>query len=246
MRPDTVENFLDYVESDFFDGLIFHRVVNDPNPFVIQAGAYDPNLYLANSGNDPNYFKDPLWIKDPNFFHTPNAPVDSEADNGFSNIRGTVAMALSGGDADSGTSQFFINLTDNSFLDLQDFTVFGEVIEGMEPNGVVDTITAVATQTIGDNIDTQMEDVPDANTPVIIADVVVEQVFESDSGSFTNVDYLRAADGELRTYVGQGNFSGKRYTQSFSDQELFDVDSLRWVQTAVAGFGVAAFDLFAV
>ena len=241
--PETVENFLDYVESDFFDGLIFHRVVNDPNPFVIQAGAYDPNLYLANDDTDPNYFLNPNWTKDPNFFHVPNEPVDSEADNGFSNIRGTVAMALSGGDADSGTSQFFINLTDNSFLDAQDFTVFGEVIVGMELNGVVDTIGSVATQSIGDSGPFSMEDVPDANTPVIIEDVVVEQVFESDSGTFTNVDYLRAADGELRTYVGQGNFSGKRYTHSFSDQELLGVDSLRWVQTAVAGFGVAVFDL---
>lgn len=240
--PDTVENFLDYVETDFYDGLIFHRVVNDPNPFVIQAGAFDPNLYDPNPGNDPNFFLNPNWTKDPNFFHTPNAPVDSEADNGFSNIRGTVAMALSGGDADSGTSQFFISLTDNSFLDAQDFTVFGEVIVGMEPNGIVDTIGAVATQTIGDGV-FKLTDVPDANTPVIIQNVTIERVFESDSGTFTNVDFLNAADGELRTYVGQGNFSGKRYTHSFAEEKFLGVQSLRWTQTAVPTFDVPAFDI---
>lgn len=240
--PKTVENFLDYVESDFYDGLIFHRVVNDPNPFVIQAGAYDPNLYLANSGNDPNFFLNPNWTKDPNFFHTPNDPVDSEADNGFSNIRGTVAMALAGGDPDSGTSQFFISLTDNSFLDAQDFTVFGEVIIGMEPNGVVDTIGALDTQAVGEGT-FKLNDVPDANTPVIIQDVTVERVFDDDSAAFDDVDFLQAGDGELRTYVGQGAFSGKRFTHRFTEEKVLGVQALNWRQTGIEEFGVAPFDL---
>jgi peptidyl-prolyl cis-trans isomerase A (cyclophilin A) len=239
----TVDNFLEYVESDFYDGLIFHRVVNQPDPFVIQAGAYDPNLYLANSGGDPNYFLNPNWSRDPNFFHEPNEPVGSEADNGFSNIRGTVAMALSGGDPDSGTSQFYINLTDNSSsLDPQNFTVFGEVLVGMESNGVVGSIASVATMSIGDSV-FKLDNVPDANTPVIISDVLVEWVFEEDSGSFTNVDFLSIPVGNLRTYVGQGDFSGKRYTHTFSEEKFLGVQSLRWRQTEVDEFDVPAFDL---
>ncbi|MCH9021614.1 MAG: peptidylprolyl isomerase, partial [Planctomycetes bacterium] len=128
--PITVENFLDYANGDFYDGLIFHRVIEN---FVIQAGAYDPNLYVANPNNDPDFFRNPLWIRDPNFFHTPNDSITNESSNGISNLRGTIAMALVGGNPNSATSQFFINLSNaNAFLENQQFTVFVRVTSVME------------------------------------------------------------------------------------------------------------------
>lgn len=121
--PKTVANFLDYVRSGFYDGTIFHRVV--PN-FVVQGGGFDTS-----------------------FRHKPTkAPVANEATNGLSNLRGTVAMARTA-EVHSATSQFFINLKDNTFLDHRDTTprgygycVFGKVVEGME---VVDAIAAIPT-----------------------------------------------------------------------------------------------------
>jgi len=116
--PVTVANFLDYVNTGFYDGLIFHRVIED---FMIQGGGFDPEL-----------------VK-----HEPGDPIVNEF--GRSNIRGTIAMAKLGGDPNSATSQFFINLVDNSEnLDNQNggFTVFGEVIDGMD---VVDEIALLPT-----------------------------------------------------------------------------------------------------
>ncbi len=119
--PITVNNFLEYVDEGFYDNLVFHRT--DPC-FVIQGGGYDEYLNLR----------------------TPRAPIVNEF--GRSNLRGTVAMAKLSGDPDSATSQFFINLADNSgapsFLDTQNggFTVFGQVIGGMD---VVDIIAVVPT-----------------------------------------------------------------------------------------------------
>lgn len=121
--PKTVANFLSYVQSGFYDGTIFHRVV--PN-FVVQGGGFDTS-----------------------FRHKPTkGPVENEATNKLSNLRGTVAMARTG-EVHSATSQFFINLKDNTFLDHRDTTprgygycVFGKVVEGME---VVDAIAAIPT-----------------------------------------------------------------------------------------------------
>lgn len=107
----TVDNFMDYVNSDFYDGLIFHRVVNTETFDIIQAGAFDADL---------NY-------------HEPGGTIINEP--GLSNVYGTVAMAKLPGNPDSATSQFFINLTDNSSnLDIQNggFTVFGRVVTGMD------------------------------------------------------------------------------------------------------------------
>ncbi len=133
--PITVQNFIDYVEDEFYDGTLFHRVVAD---FVIQGGGYEPDL-VAKDTNDP---------------------IESEADNGLSNTRGTIAMARRT-DPDSATSQFFINLDDNSDSldatgDQAGYTVFGEVIRGMD---VVDAIGAVATETRSGMQDVPVEDV---------------------------------------------------------------------------------------
>jgi len=115
--PATVANFLALVNDGFYDGVVFHRVIEG---FVNQAGGFDRELM----------FRDP-----------PFEAIQSESDNGLSNQRGTVAMALVSGNVDSAQTQFFINIGDNSALD-PDFTVFGRVIAGMP---TVDAINSVRT-----------------------------------------------------------------------------------------------------
>jgi cyclophilin family peptidyl-prolyl cis-trans isomerase len=118
--PITVENFLAYVDEGFYDGTIFHRVI--PN-FMIQGGGMTADM--AHKKGRP--------------------PIPNEADNGLTNDRGTIAMARTAA-KDSATSQFFINVKDNVFLDhgARDFgyAVFGRVIEGMD---VADAISRVST-----------------------------------------------------------------------------------------------------
>jgi cyclophilin family peptidyl-prolyl cis-trans isomerase len=121
--PITVKNFLEYVESGFYDSTIFHRVVKN---FVIQGGAYTTDLERKPTG----------------------APIRNEAANGLKNRRGTIAMAR-GVALDSATAEFFINVADNPILNHQDdsiqgygYAVFGRVIEGMK---VVDRIRGVET-----------------------------------------------------------------------------------------------------
>ena len=108
--PQTVDNFLRLVDEDFYDGLIFHRVIAN---FMVQAGGYDGALV----------------------YRRPPRTVVNESLNGLSNSRGTVAMART--DApNSADAQFFINVKDNAYLDAQTgtpgYTVFGKVIEGMD------------------------------------------------------------------------------------------------------------------
>jgi cyclophilin family peptidyl-prolyl cis-trans isomerase len=120
--PITVKNFLGYVEAKHYDGLTFHRVIEN---FMIQGGGMEPNGKQRKT-------------KD---------PIKNESDNGLSNTRGTIAMARTNV-ADSATSQFFINVKDNDFLDKKNaqdgvgYCVFGRVIEGMD---VVDKIKVVKT-----------------------------------------------------------------------------------------------------
>jgi peptidyl-prolyl cis-trans isomerase A (cyclophilin A) len=142
--PITVENFLSYVNDGFYDGTIFHRVI--PN-FMIQGGGFTPG-----------------------FTQKPTKPpIKNEAANGLKNERGTLAMARTQV-VDSATSQFFINLVDNSFLDngARDYgyAVFGRVIDGMD---VVDEIAGVETGNRGMYGDVPQEDV------VITSVKVVEQ-----------------------------------------------------------------------
>ncbi len=123
--PETVKNFLQYVDDGFYADTIFHRVIDG---FMIQGGGLGKTLE-----------------------HKPTrAPVNNEANNGLKNLRGTLAMARTG-DPNSASSQFFINLVDNSFLDHRDQTrkgwgycVFGKVVDGME---VVDQIAKLPTTT---------------------------------------------------------------------------------------------------
>ena len=121
--PLSVLNFMKYVQSGFYDGTIFHRVIEN---FMIQGGGFTPDMKRK----------------------TPNAPILNEADNGLKNVRGTIAMARTN-DPHSATAQFFINVTDNSFLDHSSktprgwgYAVFGHVIKGMN---VVDKIRSQRT-----------------------------------------------------------------------------------------------------
>jgi peptidyl-prolyl cis-trans isomerase B (cyclophilin B) len=125
--PNTVKNFLEYVDAKHYDGTIFHRVIST---FMVQGGGYDMN-----------YEKKPT-----------RPPIKNEADNGLLNVRGSVAMARTG-DPHSATAQFFVNVVDNAFLDHQaqdergwGYAVFGKVIEGMD---VVDKIKGVRTGSSG-------------------------------------------------------------------------------------------------
>ena len=121
--PISVRNFLSYVKEGFYDGLIFHRVIAN---FMVQGGGMDENMQQKKT----------------------KFAIKNEATNGLSNKRGTLAMARTGV-VDSATSQFFINVVDNAFLDnrgktpdLFGYAVFGQVTEGMD---VVDAIRQVKT-----------------------------------------------------------------------------------------------------
>ncbi|MDH3997643.1 MAG: peptidylprolyl isomerase [Desulfuromonadales bacterium] len=139
--PISVKNFLAYAEQGHYAGTIFHRVIQN---FMIQGGNFDAEM-------NPKQ---------------PMAPIKNEATNGLLNQRGTIAMARTNA-VDSATSQFFINLKDNDFLNHKDtgrgygYAVFGKVIEGMD---VVDRIGASPTSTYE-----RFRDVP--VTPVMIKNV---------------------------------------------------------------------------
>ena len=125
--PNTVANFLQYVEAGFYNGTVFHRII--PN-FMIQGGGFDQD-YQQKPTRDP---------------------IDNEADNGLTNDRGTIAMARTS-DPNSATAQFFINNVDNAFLNFRSkdpsgwgYCVFGRVTSGIE---TVDAISQVTTGAVG-------------------------------------------------------------------------------------------------
>ena len=111
--PISSKNFQNYADSGFYDGTIFHRVIND---FMIQGGGFEPGLTQKSTEES----------------------IENEANNGLSNELGTLAMARTA-DPHSASSQFFINVSDNFFLDHKDtssqgwgYAVFGKVVEGMD------------------------------------------------------------------------------------------------------------------
>lgn len=132
--PQTVENFLRYVDEEFFDGTVFHRVIPG---FVIQGGGLTADLRPKQT----------------------HEPIANEAHNGLKNKRGTLSMARTN-EVDSATSQFFVNIADNDFLDHKPgsygYAVFGRVTEGMD---VIDGIAAVATGRRRGHDDVPLEDV---------------------------------------------------------------------------------------
>jgi cyclophilin family peptidyl-prolyl cis-trans isomerase len=134
--PNTVKNFLQYVDDRFYEGTIFHRVIKD---FMIQGGGHVPGLTEKQG----------------------RAAIRNESANGLSNVRGTIAMARTQ-DPHSATSQFFINVKDNMFLDQAKspdkigYCVFGKVLEGMD---VIDKIRMVNTVNQGGHSDVPAENV---------------------------------------------------------------------------------------
>lgn len=142
--PKTVANFLNYAREGFYDGTIFHRVIDN---FMIQGGGFDTDMQQKANGD----------------------PIENEADNGLKNDFGTIAMARTS-DPHSATAQFFINVKDNDFLNFRaknsqgwGYAVFGKVTGGTE---VLDKIRGVATSSRKGH-----QDVP--TEPVIIESVVI-------------------------------------------------------------------------
>ena len=137
--PISVENFLRYADEGFFDGTIFHRVIPG---FMIQGGGLTPDM-----GNKKGH-----------------APIKNEATNGLKNKRGTLSMARTN-DINSATSQFFVNVADNDFLDNKPgsygYAVFGRIDSGMD---VIDAIAAVKTGNRGGHQDVPVE-------PIVIESV---------------------------------------------------------------------------
>jgi len=137
--PETVKNFLSYVDAGYYNGTIFHRVIPD---FMIQGGGFTVDMKRK----------------------TTRPPIKNEADKGLKNWRGTIAMARTG-DPHSATAQFFINSKNNDFLNFRSktqqgwgYAAFGRVVEGMK---TLDAISAVQTRTQG-----RYRDVP--AEPVVI------------------------------------------------------------------------------
>ena len=135
--PKTVENFLTYVKEGFYDGTIFHRVINN---FMVQGGGFDTDMKQKQT----------------------HAPIENEANNGLKNDRYTLAMARTA-DPHSATAQFFINVADNDFLNFTSptpngwgYAVFGKVVEGTD---VVDAIKVVKTGSKGFHQDVPVEDI---------------------------------------------------------------------------------------
>lgn len=135
--PNTVANFLEYAKDGFYNGTIFHRVING---FMIQGGGMEPGMAEKQT----------------------RAPIQNEANNGLPNARGTIAMARTP-DPHSASAQFFINVADNDFLNFRaetpdgwGYCVFGKVTEGMD---VVDKIKGVETGNKGYHQDVPVEDV---------------------------------------------------------------------------------------
>lgn len=135
--PETAANFEQYVRDGFYDGVIFHRVIDG---FMIQGGGFEPGMIPKET----------------------REPIRNEADNGLSNQAGSIAMARTM-DPHSASAQFFINVSDNTFLDHTakttegwGYTVFGKVVEGID---VVNKIKAVSTTMRAGHQDVPVEDV---------------------------------------------------------------------------------------
>lgn len=143
--PETVANFVQYVKEGHYDNTIFHRVISN---FMIQGGGFEPGMAQKKT----------------------RATIKNEANNGLSNRKGTVAMARTM-EPHSASSQFFINVGDNDFLDHSaptvqgwGYTVFGEVVEGMD---VIEKIKGVATTMKAGHQDVPAEDVIIVNAEII-------------------------------------------------------------------------------
>lgn len=156
LAPISTANFVKYAEDEYYNGTIFHRVIEN---FMIQGGGFTKDMKQK----------------------TTREGIENEWKNGLSNTRGSIAMARLGGRADSGTSQFFINVSDNAFLDQPrdgaGYAVFGKVVKGME---VVDKIRAVPTTT------------RNAYSDVPVEPVLIEKVTVLDTAKATELGLVEA------------------------------------------------------
>ncbi|NLS11432.1 peptidylprolyl isomerase [Vibrio sp. SM6] len=144
LAPETSANFLQYCRDGFYDNTLFHRVIDG---FMIQGGGMESGLREKST----------------------RAPIKNEANNGLSNKKGTIAMARTM-DPHSASSQFFINVNNNTFLDFRSesrdgwgYCVFGEVVDGMD---IVDKIKGVSTGSYGMHQDVPLEDVVITSTTI--------------------------------------------------------------------------------
>lgn len=142
--PKSAKNFLQYAKEGFYNGTIFHRVIDG---FMIQGGGFEPGM-SQKANHDP---------------------IDNEADNGLSNLTGTLAMARTA-EPHSATSQFFINVSDNFFLDHRGktaqgwgYAVFGKVVDGMD---VVNKIKSCQTTSRAGHQDVPVDDIIIESTDV--------------------------------------------------------------------------------
>ena len=142
--PKSAENFLQYAKEGFYNGTIFHRVIDG---FMIQGGGFEPGM-SQKANHDP---------------------IDNEADNGLSNLTGTLAMARTA-EPHSATSQFFINVSDNFFLDHRGktaqgwgYAVFGKVVDGMD---VMNKIKSCQTTSRAGHQDVPVDDIIIESTDV--------------------------------------------------------------------------------
>lgn len=144
--PKTVENFLRYVQEGFYDGTVFHRIINSKNMKIVQGGGFEPGMRRKQT----------------------HGPIVNEAIYGLKNERGTIAMARTQ-HPDSATSQFFINLQDNDFLNATPenpgYCAFGKVVRGMD---VLDKMVEVPTGHMG-----RFSDVP--LKPILLKKATIRQ-----------------------------------------------------------------------
>ena len=137
--PETAKNFLQYAKDGYFEGTLFHRIIPG---FMVQGGGLVPGMEDKREGH--------------------RAPIQNEANNGLKNVRGSLAMARTM-DPHSATSQFFVNLVDNAFLDHKSqtpqgwgYAVFGQVTEGMD---IIDAMAKVETTSRRGHGDVPVEDI---------------------------------------------------------------------------------------
>ena len=169
--PVTTANFINYVQSNFYKGLIFHRVMSG---FMIQGGGFDQNVVQKTAGLLP--------------------AIINESRTGLSNLRGTIAMARTTA-ADSATSQFFINQVNNTFLDygyvsgssaVVGYTAFGKVIAGMS---VVDAIAVLPTSTQNGMTDVPVNDVIIQNATITLNSPVCAEKLQGDIDGNCSVNF---------------------------------------------------------
>ena len=204
--PVTVANMLAYVNMGFYDGTLFHRVI--PN-FVIQGGGYASGLVSYS----------PLY-----------SPIALESDNGLANLRGTLAMARTSM-PDSATTQFYVNLVDNSALDYRGpsspgYTVFGKVVSGLE---VVDSIAGVPTTSVG-----SFAGVPVADVTVLSAHQTVAGSANSTTGHFA-VEGLEAGARWAYSLNGGLNWAWGSGGDLYVPEGSYAPDAIRVAQLDSAG-----------